>query len=135
MDFKELLGTSAGPFEGEATSERIQAFCRAVGAPDESVAPATFLTVFRNAEHELFNQLNVDISRVLHTEQEFRLESPLEAGDRLIYTATLTRALEKRGGGGRLQFLTFETYFRAKRGSTSVPLGTATTSVVIRAAA
>lgn len=102
---------------------------------DGGEMPPTFLTLFRKAEFELFQKLEVELSQVLHTEQEFMIDTPVEAGDRLVFTTRLDRALEKRSAAGHMLFLTFDTDFRAIRGSDELPVGSATTRVVIRGAA
>jgi hypothetical protein len=132
LDLKDLLNTSSGPFEETITAERVSKFCHAVGASRTDEVPPTFLTLFRRAEFELFDKLGIPLQQVLHTEQSYELREPMRAGDRLVYTTRLARALEKRGGAASLKFLTFETAFAAERGESRHELGTATTQVVIR---
>ena len=112
----------------EVTQEKISAFCHAVGAQSDSVAPPTYFTVCRQGEFELFEALGVPLAHVLHADQEYTYEGDVCAGDVVVFQTTVVSDLEKKNGA--LRFISFETHFVSGRDQSK--LGTGKTTVVIR---
>jgi hypothetical protein len=132
LSLKSEVGKDVGPYQEDVTADRILNFCRAIGATDSHQAPPTFLTVFRKAEFELFNQLGFDLSQVLHAEQEYEYEGVILAGDRVEFKTALTHVLEKQSTKSFMQFLTFETEIHSERNMNRLRIGKSKTTVVIR---
>jgi hypothetical protein len=132
LSLKSEIGIKSGPYQDQITLDRIHSFRKAIGAQLDLVAPPTFLTLFRRGEFDLFKVLGVELSRVLHAEQEYDYQHPILAGDQVHFETTLTQVLEKNGTSYRMQFLTFETDVQSQRDSTRVPVGKAKTMIVIR---
>jgi acyl dehydratase len=70
------------------------AAARAAGYADV-IAPPTFLTAVGNrfeADNPMFDpEVEVDFSRIVHSEQRFELARPVTAGDELSVTVTITQ--------------------------------------------
>ena len=115
LSLKSQIGKVVGPYYDLVSQERITAFCRAVGTEEGFFAPPTFLTVFRKGEFELFQLLGIDLSHVLHAEQEYQYDCLIQAGDQIEFETVVLNVLEKQGSTGFMQFLTFETRFKTKR--------------------
>ncbi|TQF68690.1 MaoC family dehydratase [Rhodococcus spelaei] len=67
---------------------------------DTLIAPLTFISVFGFlAQEEFFNSLNVelDLSRILHTDQRLVFHRPMKVGDRL-YCDVFVDSLRVMGG-------------------------------------
>ena len=111
---KKYEGKFSSVFSEKITEERIRLFCQAVGTEPSLTAPPTFLTVFRAGEFELFDQMGLNLANVLHGEQQYVYESEIHAGDEVSFQAKLTSVLEKKGGTGRMSFLSFETLVEVK---------------------
>jgi hypothetical protein len=133
LSLKTFIGTRSDSYREEVTSDRIQAFCKAIGIEDRSVAPPTFLTVFRKGEFELFQILGIELSKVLHAEQEYQYEHPIRGGDFVHFQTVVSQILEKNGSTTRMQFFTFETEILVEKGSdTQQRAGKSKTTIVIR---
>ena len=87
--------------------ESVEAFARAVGQ-DEPGVPPTFATV---AEFACFpaviadEELNLDFSRVLHTEQSYEWLRPIQIGDTLTIVSRIG-SVRIKGPGGFVTILT-----------------------------
>jgi hypothetical protein len=132
-DLKSREHTKSSVSSEVITADRIRAFCAALGAECPSsdrdcIAPPTFLTCFRQGELELLDSIGLKLQNVLHGEQFYEFESDIRAGDELSIQTELTNVLDKKGGSGRLCFLTLETLFSVK-GSV---VGKAKTTIVVR---
>ncbi len=93
------------------------------------VAPATFaITVFGAALQQLIDdpELDLDYARVVHGEQKFAYQRPIQAGDSLVCVCTISDIIERAGSG----FLTNVTEIRTVSGDLVV---TATNKLVVRA--
>lgn len=127
-DIKALVGQRSETLKFHVTEARLKQFCEAVGAPFRGEAPPTFMTIFRDAEFKTFADQGLELSRVLHADQEYRYLDRILAGDDLEYDTTLSKALEK----GPMLFLVYETEVRAKRGASMTPVGVSKTTVIVR---
>jgi hypothetical protein len=129
---KSKVGKRSGAFQDKITSLRITDFCRAIGVPESRVAPPTFLTVFRKGEFTLFQELGIELSRVLHTQQEFEYAHPIAAGDLVRFETEICNVLEKNRTPSPIQFITLQTEFHVERESESLFAGKSTTTIVVR---
>lgn len=127
------MGSKAGPYREQVDAKSAAAFCAAVGAPSTERVPGTYLTRLRRGEFELFTRLGIDLSHILHGEQEYSLTSEIRIGAELEYTTVLTQSHEKHGASGKMRFLTFETKVATINpdGETH-PLATSRTLVITR---
>jgi hydroxyacyl-ACP dehydratase HTD2-like protein with hotdog domain len=85
-----------------------------VGAASEwgdIIAPPTFPITFRDETGgaALLQDLGVDISRVLHGEQEFELHRALRPGETFLCRSKVVDIYEKSGRSGGLAFVVRET--------------------------
>ena len=124
IELKSKVGQKVGPFVDAATSERIAAFVSAIGGVARAEVIPTFLTVCRKGEFELLQKLGIPLSQVLHGEQEYILDSPIEAGKDLVYETKLAQVHEKKSAHGLLQFMIFETAVRG--------VGVAKSNIILR---
>jgi acyl dehydratase len=125
---RSVVGKEYPPFAVTAERGRIKDFARAIGDLnpfylDDSVgraspwgdliAPPTFGTSFRGdggAETgALLEDLGVDISRVLHGEQEFEIFRQITPGETLLCRSTVVDLYEKTGRSGPMAFVVRET--------------------------
>jgi len=97
---KSLVGRSFPPTRPYAVSEEgIRAFVAATGGTyDGGPAPATFpIVVAFDAMNDFLEAEQVDLHRIVHGEQRFAYQRPVEPGD--VLTATLTVASLRQIGG------------------------------------
>jgi hypothetical protein len=97
---QSLVGRSFPPTRPYAVSEdAIRAFVAATGATyDGGPAPATFpIVVAFDAMNDFLEAEHVDLYRIVHGEQRFAYQRPVEPGD--VLTATLTVASLRQIGG------------------------------------
>jgi hypothetical protein len=132
-DIKNREHSKSSVFTEAVSAERIAKFRQAIHAEStefsgQSIAPPTFMTVFRRGEFELFELIGLKLESELHAEQFYRYESEIRAGDEVTFQTELTSVLEKKGTRGRLCFLTLETKFRAKDRT----IGSSRTTIVVR---
>ena len=122
-----IVGKEYPPFAVTVERGRIKAFAEAIGdlnpfyLDDEVgrasewgdvIAPPTFPITFRSARGDstaLLRDLGVDISRVLHGEQEFEQFRPIRPGETLLCRARIVDISEKAGRSGPMAFVTRET--------------------------
>jgi acyl dehydratase len=87
------------PVRFPVSSERVAAFARAVGQ-DGDVVPPTFATA---PEIEAMRQviddaeLQLDFTRVVHTEQSYEWRRPIAVGDTLTATPSIASIRSKAG--------------------------------------
>ncbi len=110
-----LVGKTYPPLAFSLVAGRVASFATAVGHPGTGVPP-TFATVPELAAG-LANVLadrdfGLDLSRVLHGEQEYEWTRPLAIGETLTAQATIEE-IRSRGG---LEFLTLRTELRDEAG-------------------
>lgn len=125
---KSHQGAISTRFSETISAERIAQFCDSIGADRSSVAPPTFLTLFRTGEFELFERMGLQLRNVLHGEQRYIYESDIHAGDQVDFQTTLTLVLEKRGSSGSMSFLTFDTEIKVS----GRRIGNSRTTVIVR---
>jgi acyl dehydratase len=123
---RAVLGKEYPPYPVTVERGRIKDFARAigdlnplylddrVGAASEwgdIIAPPTFPITFRDETGgaALLQDLGVDISRVLHGEQEFELHRALRPGETFLCRSKVVDIYEKSGRSGGLAFVVRET--------------------------
>ena len=114
-----LQGTSYPPVTFVVQEQRVRAFAAAVADPCGGVPP-TFATAPEIAAG-LANvigdpELGLDLSAVLHGEQEYEWVRPLRVGEAVEAEATI----ESIRGRGSMRFLTLRTFLRDEAGLTVV---------------
>ena len=114
-----LAGRTYPSVEFLLDAERIREFATAVGHPSDDVPP-TIVTVPEIAAG-LANvladpELGLDLSRVLHGEQEYEWGHPFTVGERVLAEATIEDVRTKAG----LEILRLRTDLRDEAGRTVV---------------
>jgi acyl dehydratase len=121
---KSIKGKEYPPYVVTIERGKIKEFARAIGdlSPfylDDAVgrasewgdiiAPPTFPTTFREDSGTLLRDLGVDISRLLHGEQEFEHLKPIRPGDTYLCRSKIVDVYEKTGRSGPMAFVVRET--------------------------
>jgi acyl dehydratase len=127
-----VKGKEYAPFTVTVERGRIKDFARAIGDTNpfhlddrvgaasefgDVVAPPTFPITFRDEDADtgaLLKDLGVDISRILHGEQEFELHRPIRPGETFLCRPKITDIYEKSGRSGPMAFIVRETYVTDK---------------------
>lgn len=129
-----LLGYALPPFQVTVSAERIARFARAIGISGElpECAPPTFMKVVEgenNSSRRILEALSVELSRVLHAEQQFDYLDPIRAGDELSVERRVTDLYDRRGG--TLEFIVIESHISRGDGT---PVGRSRQVVLVRGA-
>jgi acyl dehydratase len=121
---KSIKGKEYPPYVVTVERGKIKEFARAIGdlSPfylDDAVgrasewgdiiAPPTFPTTFREDAGTLLRDLGVDISRLLHGEQEFEHLKPIRPGETYLCRSKIVDVYEKTGRSGPMAFVVRET--------------------------
>jgi acyl dehydratase len=121
-----VVGKEYPPFVVTVERGKIKEFARAIGDLNpfyiddrvgqasewgDVIAPPTFATTFRDegASETFFRDLGVDISRVLHGEQEFEMVRPIQPGHTYLCRSRIVDIYEKTGKSGAMAFVLRET--------------------------
>lgn len=111
------VGREYPPYTVEVEKGHIGMFAEAIGDPnpafqpdagDAQVAPPTFVTAFRSGEFTILQDLDVDLRKLLHGEQEYEYRRPIRPGDRLTCTPRVAHLKHKETKKGMMEFLTTE---------------------------
>ena len=123
----DVKGKEYAPFVVTVERGKIKEFARAIGdlSPfylDDTVgrasewgdiiAPPTFPTTFRDENADtgaMLKDLGVDISRILHGEQEFEQRKPIRPGETYLCRTRIADIYEKSGRSGPMAFVVRET--------------------------
>jgi acyl-CoA thioesterase FadM len=92
------------------TDEQLTAFREATRTEYAHGVPLTFATIFRKAEFEWVDRVQMKVQSVLHAEQEYHYLAPLQVGDRPVITTSL-KNLKGRSG---MFFLVLESTLKCK---------------------
>src|SRR5262245_56657036 len=127
----DLVGRTYPPVRIEVDPERVRAFAGAISHPGDGVPP-TFATV-PEIVAGLGNvvadpELGVELSRVLHGDQEYRWERPIRVGETLVANATI----DSIRGKGETEFLGIRTEILDAAGEVVVR---ARTTLIVRGSA
>ncbi len=124
---KAIVGKEYPPFPVTVERGRIKDFARALGDLNpcymddavgaaspwgDVIAPPTFAVSFRGEGADssaLLRDLGVDISRVLHGEQEFEIHRQLVPGETYLCRTKILDIYEKTGRSGPMAFVVRET--------------------------
>jgi acyl dehydratase len=123
---KDVVGKEYPPYAVTVERGRIKDFARAIGdlnpfylddavgrasAWGDVIAPPTFATTFRDEAHAatMLTDLGIDISRVLHGEQEFEIHRQLVPGETYLCRSRVLDIYEKAGRSGPMAFVVRET--------------------------
>jgi acyl dehydratase len=123
---KTVVGKEYPPYVVTVERGKIKEFARALGDLNplylddrvgqasewsDIIAPPTFATTFRDegASEAFFRDLGIDISRVLHGEQEFELLRPIQPGQTYLCRSRIVDIYEKTGKSGPMAFVLRET--------------------------
>ena len=121
-----VVGKKYPPYPVTVERGRIKDFARAIGdlnpfylddrvgaasAWGDIIAPPTFAVTFRDETDPgaLFRDLGVDVSRVLHGEQEFEQHRPITPGETFLCRSKIVDIYEKTGRTGPMVFVVRET--------------------------
>ena len=123
---KDVKGKEYPPFTVTVERGKIKEFARAIGdlSPfylddavgrasewGDIVAPPTFPITFRDENADtgvMLRDLGVDISRILHGEQEFESYKPIRPGETYLCRSRITDIYEKTGRSGAMAFVVRE---------------------------
>ncbi|OGL08950.1 MAG: hypothetical protein A3J45_02025 [Candidatus Rokubacteria bacterium RIFCSPHIGHO2_02_FULL_69_13] len=129
-----VVGKEYPPWPVTVERGRIKDFARALGDPNpfylddqvgaasewgDVIAPPTFPVSFRDERADsaaLLRDLGVDISRVLHGEQEFEIHRQLRPGETYLCRTKVLDIYEKAGKSGPMAFVVRETAITDKTG-------------------
>lgn len=123
---KDVVGKEYPPYAVTVERGKIKEFARAIGDSSpfylsdevgraspwgDIIAPPTFPVTFRNEGDTgaLLRDLGVDISRVLHGEQEFELHRAITPGETFLCRSKVIDIYEKAGRTGPMAFVVRET--------------------------
>jgi acyl dehydratase len=123
---RDVVGKEYPPYVVTVERGKIKEFARAIGdlnpfyvddavgaasAWGDVIAPPTFGTSFRDEAiaAQSLKDLGIDISRVLHGEQEFELFRPMRPGDTYLCRTRVVDVYEKTGKSGAMAFVVRET--------------------------
>ena len=124
---KDVKGKEYPPFVVTVERGKIKELARAIGdlSPfylddavgrasewGDIVAPPTFAITFRDDNADtgtVLKDLGVDISRILHGEQEFELFRPIRSGETFVCRSKVLDVYEKTGRSGPMGFVVRET--------------------------
>jgi acyl dehydratase len=121
-----VIGKEYPPYTVTVERGKIKEFARAIGDLNpfylddavgrasefgDVIAPPTFATTFRDEaiSAQSLRDLGVDISRVLHGEQEFELHRPMRPGETYLCRTRVVDVYEKTGKSGAMAFVVRET--------------------------
>lgn len=114
-----VVGKEYPSYTFEVEKGRIRAFADAIGDDnslyqgDDPIAPPTFATCFRDGEFTILQDLNVDLRKLLHGEQEYEYHRPIKPGDVLTCTPRIASLKSKETKKGTMDFLTTEVQITA----------------------
>ena len=121
-----VKGKEYPPYPVTVERGKIKEFARAIGdlSPfylddtigrasewGDIIAPPTFPTTFRDENADtgaMLKDLGVDISRILHGEQEFEHYKPIRPGETYLCRSRITDIYEKTGRSGAMAFVVRE---------------------------
>lgn len=128
---KKHIGKQLAPFRVQPSAHQLRFFAKAIGEDnpiyfDESAArdaghpapplPPTFLfsLEFEQPSAGWRAEMGIDVSRILHGEQQFSYHRMAYAGDTLLYESRIADIYDKKNGA--LQFVVRETRITNQKG-------------------
>ena len=137
---KAIVGKEYPPFPVTVERGRIKDFAQALGDRNpfyindavgaaspwgDVIAPPTFSISFRDGAADsgaLLRDLGVDISRLLHGEQEFEIHRQLVPGETYLCRTKVLDVHEKTGRSGPMAFVVRETAVTDRTGEIAVSM-------------
>jgi len=137
---KAIVGKEYPPFPVTVERGRLKDFARALGDSNpfyisdpvgaaspwgDVIAPPTFAISFRDEAADsgaLLRDLGVDISRLLHGEQEFEIHRQLIPGETYLCRTKVLDLYEKTGRSGPMAFVVRETAVTDRTGEIAVSM-------------
>jgi acyl dehydratase len=137
---RSVLGKEYPPYAVTVERGKIKDFARAIGDTNafhvddavgaasmwgDIIAPPTFAITFRSEGADsaaLLRDLGVDMSRVLHGEQEFELHGQLQPGRTYLCHTKVADIYEKSGRSGPMAFVVRETAVTDRTGEIVVTM-------------
>lgn len=104
-------------FAVTVSGERLRQFAAAIGAPSNAIPPPTYLKVIEgegDSSRAILSALGVDLTRVLHAEQEFEYYASFRGGDQLTVERVVSDIYERKGG--QLEFIVVDSEVRHAAG-------------------
>ncbi len=129
---RRFLGYALPQLTVTASRERVDRFAHAIGLDGESneVAPPTFMKALEgedNSSRRILEGMGVELSRVLHVEQQFDYVAPIRVGDVLRVERTVTDIYGKRNGA--MEFIVIESALSRDDGT---PVGRSRQVILVR---
>ena len=123
---KGVIGKEFSPYTVTVERGKIKEFARTIGDLNpcylddrvgqvsewgDVIAPPTFATTFRDeaSAGAFLTELGIDISRVLHGEQEFEIFRQITPGETFVCRSKVLDVYEKTGKSGPMAFVVRET--------------------------
>lgn len=100
--------------EESIDGESVDRFRRATASRHVTSVPPTYVTLFRHAEYEWLNRLDVDVRNLLHAEQEYEYQRRLEVGDAPLVRTRLMEFRERRRQREIMRFIKLESEMRVR---------------------
>lgn len=100
--------------EERVEADAVEKFRLATGTRHVTGMPPTFITLFRHAEYEWLNRLDVDMRHLLHAEQEYEYLRPLSVGDEPLVRTRLLEFRERRRPTEIMRFMKFESEMKVR---------------------
>jgi len=135
---KAIVGKEYPPYPVTVERGRIKDFARALGDHNpfylddavgaatpwgDVIAPPTFAISFRGEDTgALLQDLGVDISRLLHGEQEFEIHRQLVPGETYLCRTKIVDIYEKTGRTGPMAFVVREVAVTDRTGEVAVTM-------------
>jgi hypothetical protein len=114
---RQFIGFRLPQFTVTVDGGKLRQFAAAIGAPagaqSDERPPPTYLKVIEgegNSSREILAALGVDLTRVLHAEQEFEYHAVFRGGDALTVERMVSDIYERKGG--QLEFIVVDSVIR-----------------------
>lgn len=142
---KSFVGRTLDPLTVDVEKGQLRFFAKATGQSDPVYldedaaraagypslpAPPTFLFSLDLSQPDpfrLYDEMGVDLNRILHGEQKFRYAAPICAGDAITLNTRIADIYDKKGGA--MEFIVLETDATNQRGE---DVGGMTRVIVVR---
>jgi hypothetical protein len=109
---RQFIGFRLAPFTVTVDSAKLLQFAAAIGVHGAGPLP-TYLKVIEgegNSSRKILAALGVELSRVLHAEQEFEYHAEFRGGDALTVERAVSDIYERKGG--QLEFIVVDSAIR-----------------------
>ena len=118
---RQFIGFRLPSFSTTVSTDTLRRFAAAIGLQgdgrDDAHVPPTFLKVIEgegNSSRAILAALGVDLTRVLHAEQEFEYHAAYHGGDPLSVERVVSDIYARKGG--QLEFIVVDSEIRHAAG-------------------